>query len=76
MKAISVPISAVIRLGHRLDAMPYVDAVYNIQAAQVRAQAKAAARAAYYKQARRGIAHMHNIQKYRTAMNLDEAVRL
>jgi hypothetical protein len=75
MKAISVPLSVVVRCGFRLDARPYIDAAYNTLAS-VRAQAQASARHAYWKAARRGVARMHNVEKFRKEMGLDKVVKI
>ena len=76
MKAVVVPFSTVARSpGLRLDVAPYMDAAYNTPES-VRAQAKASARHAYYKMARRGIARMHNVEKFQKLMGLDEVEKL
>lgn len=71
-----VPFSTVARTpGLRLDAAPYIDASYNTPAS-VRAQVKASARHAYFKIARRGLARVHNLEKFQKLMGMDKVERL
>ena len=75
MKAIAVPIGAVVGLGLRLDTQPYMDAAYETTGT-LRAQTKASARRAYWRAARRGLQRVHNMHKFNKQFGLDKVRRI
>lgn len=70
MRAVSVPLSAVLALGTRLDVQPYMEATETPDA--LRARMRKAARSAYWRAARRGVAQIRNTAKFRRAYDLDK----
>jgi hypothetical protein len=75
MKAISVPFSAVMTNGLRLDTQLYMEAAFETTAS-LRPKVKAMARRAYWRKARRGLARIHNMEKWNRTHQMDGVEKL
>ena len=71
MKAISVPVSTLLANGVRMDLAPYMDAAFETPET-LKPKIKKAARTAYFKQARRGLARVRNLRKWNAEHLMDD----